>query len=286
MGSAAVLAVYSAGYLRTRDAAAAIEREAASRPSRAARASEAPTIAPDSIVGVDAPVVQDNTPATGSESAIATAPIVAGAPVPTPAVAARTDTHPDSAAPQGATVHATGSNAATQPKPAQGSAKATVTASDSAHAPDSASVVATAGAKAAAGVAVKGSVAKDSSAVKAAPESAVVANKSDSTPTAANAAAGDSSKAPLPPLRDGTFTGYGTSRHGDIEATIEIKDGRITSATISQCLTRYSCSWIAMLPGQVVARQTADVDVVSGATQSSDAFYFAVLAALKISRGK
>lgn len=286
MGSAAVLAVYSAGYLRTRDAAAAIEREAASRPSRAARASEETRIAPDSVIVVDAPVVKDNTPAAGSDSMIVAPPTVAAAPLPNPPVAAKANAHPDSAAPQGATVHATGSNAATQPRPAQGSAKATVTASDSAHAPDSASVVATAGAKAAAGVAVKGSVAKDSSAAKAAPESAVVATKSDSTPTAVNAAAGDSSKAPLPPLRDGTFTGYGTSRHGDIEATIEIKDGRITSATISQCLTRYSCSWIAMLPAQVVARQTADVDVVSGATQSSDAFYFAVLAALKISRGK
>ena len=82
------------------------------------------------------------------------------------------------------------------------------------------------------------------------------------------------------PFKDGSFSGWGTSRHGDIEATVEIKDGRIVSAVISQCYTRYSCSWIAALPPQVVARQSANVDFVSGATQSTNAFYYAVVEAL------
>lgn len=81
-------------------------------------------------------------------------------------------------------------------------------------------------------------------------------------------------------LKDGTYTGYGTSRHGDIEAAVEIKDGRIVSAYITQCLTRYSCSRIAAIIPQVVARQSAEVDYVTGATQSSDAFYYAVREAL------
>jgi uncharacterized protein with FMN-binding domain len=76
------------------------------------------------------------------------------------------------------------------------------------------------------------------------------------------------------------FYGWGTSRHGDIEAKVEIRDGRIISAEVSQCLTRYSCSWISHLPGQVVTRQSADVDYVSGATQSANAFYYAVIEAL------
>ncbi len=157
-------------------------------------------------------------------------------------------------------------------------------------------MVATAQKSTAESAATKGDVPKGVPAVTTSPDSAVVTAKGDSiptpaaaTPAAATTAAAtpaDSAKAALAPLRDGSFTGYGTSRHGDIEATVEIKDGRITAATISQCLTRYSCSWIAMLPGQVVARQTADVDVVSGATQSSDAFYYAVLSALRQSRGK
>jgi uncharacterized protein with FMN-binding domain len=52
------------------------------------------------------------------------------------------------------------------------------------------------------------------------------------------------------------------------------------SATIAQCLTRYSCSWIAALPPQVVSRQSPNVDYVSGATQSVNAFYDAVVDAL------
>jgi uncharacterized protein with FMN-binding domain len=91
-------------------------------------------------------------------------------------------------------------------------------------------------------------------------------------------AADSAAKQPL--LKDGEYYGWGTSRHGDIQAGIEIKGGRITGAWIQQCLTRYSCSWIAALPGQVVARQSPEVDYVSGATQSTNAFYYAVVEAL------
>jgi uncharacterized protein with FMN-binding domain len=81
-------------------------------------------------------------------------------------------------------------------------------------------------------------------------------------------------------LKDGVFYGWGTSRHGDIQASIEIQDGRIVGAYISQCRTQYSCSWVSALPGEVVARQSPEVDYVSGATQSSNAFYYAVVEAL------
>jgi uncharacterized protein with FMN-binding domain len=86
------------------------------------------------------------------------------------------------------------------------------------------------------------------------------------------------------PYKDGTYTGWGTSRHGDIEATVVIENGRIASASISQCLTRYSCSLVAHLQGQVVTRQSPDVDYVSGATQSTNAFYYAVVSALAKAR--
>ena len=98
--------------------------------------------------------------------------------------------------------------------------------------------------------------------------------------TPASTVAADTSTADAP-LKDGVYSGYGRSRHGDIEATVAIKNGKITEAFISQCLTQYSCSWIAALPPQVVARQSAEVDYVSGATQSTNAFYYAVIAALK-----
>jgi uncharacterized protein with FMN-binding domain len=85
---------------------------------------------------------------------------------------------------------------------------------------------------------------------------------------------------PRPQYKDGTYLGWGTSRHGDIQAQVIIQDGRILSATIAQCLTRYSCSVIAKLPPQVAERQSPETDYVSGATQSTNAFYYAVVEAL------
>lgn len=80
--------------------------------------------------------------------------------------------------------------------------------------------------------------------------------------------------------KDGTYLGWGRCRHGDLQASVVILHGRIIFASISQCFTRYSKKVIAQLPGQVVARQSADVDQVSRATESSDAFYQAVTDAL------
>jgi uncharacterized protein with FMN-binding domain len=95
------------------------------------------------------------------------------------------------------------------------------------------------------------------------------------------------SEQPVPPIvtgqlkyKDGTYLGWGTSRHGNIQASVVIQDGQIISTAIAVCATRYSCSWIANLPGQVVIRQSPKVDYVSGATQSSNAFSDAVAEAL------
>ena len=85
---------------------------------------------------------------------------------------------------------------------------------------------------------------------------------------------------PKPQYKDGTYFGWGTSRHGDIQAQVIVQDGRILSAMIAQCLTRYSCSVIAKLPPQVAERQSPETDYVSGATQSTNAFYYAVVEAL------
>ncbi len=80
--------------------------------------------------------------------------------------------------------------------------------------------------------------------------------------------------------RDGSYVGQGTSRHGDIEATVVINDGKIASARISRCMTRYPCSDVNPLVSEVVAHQAVPVDHVSGATDSSTAFKQAVKAAL------
>jgi uncharacterized protein with FMN-binding domain len=80
--------------------------------------------------------------------------------------------------------------------------------------------------------------------------------------------------------RDGTYTGLGDSPHGDIEARVVIKDGRIVEAAIATCDTRYPCSVIDALIHQPVERQSPNVDYMSHATESSDAYYYALVAAL------
>ena len=97
---------------------------------------------------------------------------------------------------------------------------------------------------------------------------------------------GPAAAAPTAPKvwKDGKYTGWGFSPHGNIEAEVTIEGGRIASAVISQCRTRYSCSVIDTLPPEVARRQSPDVDYVSGATQSADAFYEAVVAALDKAR--
>ena len=87
-----------------------------------------------------------------------------------------------------------------------------------------------------------------------------------------------------PKWRDGTYTGLGDSPHGDIEARVVIKDGRIIEAGIATCDTRYPCSVIDPLIHQPVERQSPDVDYMSRATESSDAYYNALVAALEKAR--
>ena len=59
-----------------------------------------------------------------------------------------------------------------------------------------------------------------------------------------------------------------------------VENGLIVAASIAQCLTRYPCSWIQDLPYQIIERQRALVDAVSGATESAWAYEDAVKDAL------
>lgn len=80
---------------------------------------------------------------------------------------------------------------------------------------------------------------------------------------------------------DGVYTGVGGSQHGRIRATVVVSRGRITSAEIADCRMRYPCEMIAELPPRVVARQNAaEIDIVSGASDSSEAYWRAVNDAL------
>ena len=85
-------------------------------------------------------------------------------------------------------------------------------------------------------------------------------------------------------FKDGTYTGQGSNRIGGVEVAVTIKKNKITSVQITRCTTRYPQSRIDHLPQQVLDRQTAKVDVVSGATLSTQDFQTAVEMALAQAR--
>lgn len=116
-----------------------------------------------------------------------------------------------------------------------------------------------------------------SSGAAAAPTATATAVAPTATTAAATATA---TQAATSAYRDGTYTGSGTSRHGGVTVAVVIKNGRIVSAEITASNTRYPISRIANLPGEVVATQSANINYVSGATDSSMAFRTAVTNAL------
>lgn len=264
LSSAAVLAVYSAGYLRTQAAADRFDAEVGQR--RPVLPAPAPT-----LFGSRETPPPPAAPATASASAGGRATATASSPSPPPAAVVPTPAAVSPAPPAESTPPSKPLMPVASRAESASAARATTTtatrvdeaASEPKAAPEEARPAAQPVAPAAA------------PALPAAPATAVAASDAPAPslppPPAAPAA---------PRYKDGTFIGWGTSRHGDIAAQVVIANGRITSATIAECLTRWPCTWIEALPGQVVARQSPETDYVSGATQSTNAFYYAVVQAL------
>ena len=86
---------------------------------------------------------------------------------------------------------------------------------------------------------------------------------------------------PATAYKDGSYTGNGNSRHGGMQVTAVIKDGKITSANVTSCSTRYPCSDVDPLISASVSKQTVPVNHVSGSTDSSQAYKQALTNALK-----
>ncbi len=80
--------------------------------------------------------------------------------------------------------------------------------------------------------------------------------------------------------KDGTYSGAGNSRRGGVQVSVTVAGGRISKVDITRITTQYPVRYIAALPGQVISRQSANVDLVSGATYSAMAFRSAVQQAL------
>jgi uncharacterized protein with FMN-binding domain len=85
---------------------------------------------------------------------------------------------------------------------------------------------------------------------------------------------------PTTVYKDGTYYGWGYSRHGDIYAFVTIEKGRIVHSGYDKCRTLWPCTLVDHLGPQVVNRQSAEVDYVSGATESGNAFYWGIVEAL------
>ncbi|WP_051317189.1 FMN-binding protein [Ectobacillus panaciterrae] len=80
--------------------------------------------------------------------------------------------------------------------------------------------------------------------------------------------------------QDGTYYGSGANHIGSVEVAVTIQNDKIKNVQITNCTTSYSQSYIDGLPQQVLDRQSANVDVVSGATRSTEDFQEAVQEAL------
>ena len=252
LSSAAVLAVYTAGYVRTRPAAEQFDAESARRRPAFTTTVRAQT-------GPGTPPPSEHQPAVASAAVSvdhappARAPAVPATSAAAPAPAMPKPLNPVTTAAKPVSVTAT---------PPPTSAKVVITAA-SAPLP-----VLPAQAESA--------PSSSSTAQAGTAESGAGGSAADAT-SAASATASATQPAPY---KDGTYTGWGSCRHGDIQASVVVEGGKIVLAAIAQCWTRYSCLCVAHLPAQVVARQSTEVDYVSGATQSGNAFYYAVVDAL------
>ena len=240
MSSAAVLAVYSAGYVRTKTAANRVAYERSS-------ASEVPPVKAARDVSYSAPAP--------SVPVVATSPAlpIHAEPKQMPVVA-RASTLPKIAAASNASQpSASGESPATTADASEAAAASTVASTSSA---------------------IAATTAATTTATTAAQPQA------DTTPAAASTAPATPTPPPAPVWKDGKYTAWGTCRHGDIQATVVIEAGRITSADITDCRTRYSCDIIETLPPKVISRQKNKFDAIGGATESAYAYYGAVYWAL------
>jgi uncharacterized protein with FMN-binding domain len=80
--------------------------------------------------------------------------------------------------------------------------------------------------------------------------------------------------------KEGTFTGTGSNRRGYIQVAVTIKNDKITDVSFSDFAMHYSIDDVLGLPNEVLQNQSAQVNNVSGATYSTQAFQDAVQEAL------
>ncbi|HEY2596297.1 MAG TPA: FMN-binding protein [Chloroflexota bacterium] len=112
-----------------------------------------------------------------------------------------------------------------------------------------------------------------------APGVVVGASSSSSTSTSTSTSTSQSTTSSTG-YTNGTYSATGNSALGSVTVSLTVAGGKISNVQITRVTTKFPMSRIASLPAQVVSKQSANVNGVSGATYSSQAFKQAVQLAL------
>jgi fumarate reductase flavoprotein subunit len=94
--------------------------------------------------------------------------------------------------------------------------------------------------------------------------------------------------ATLPKLRDGSYTASAMGHNGEVKVETTVIGGKIAKVLVLEQRETSGIGDVAIerIPKAIVAKNSAEVDSVSGATDSSAAVMEAVKAALKEASGR
>ncbi len=93
--------------------------------------------------------------------------------------------------------------------------------------------------------------------------------------------------AATPTLKDGTYTGTGSGRNGEIAVELTVKAGKLATVNVVRHgeTAGISDAALARVPAAIVAEQSTAVDAVTGATMTSDGIKAAVADAIRKAGG-
>lgn len=93
--------------------------------------------------------------------------------------------------------------------------------------------------------------------------------------------------AATPALKDGTFTGTGSGRNGEITVELTVKAGKLATVNVVRHgeTAGISDAALARVPAEIVAQQSTAVDAVTGATMTSEGIKAAVADAIRQAGG-
>lgn len=93
--------------------------------------------------------------------------------------------------------------------------------------------------------------------------------------------------AATPALKDGTYTGTGSGRNGEITVELTVKAGKLATVNVVRHgeTAGISDAALARVPAEIVAQQSTTVDAVTGATMTSEGIKAAVADAIRRAGG-